>query len=286
MKQFFILLLLILVVYAWPRVPWPTGPAELRVSVLDIGQGDSIYLRLPDQEDVLIDTGADDRVLSQLGAQMPLGDREIELLILTHNHLDHIGGFLSLAKQYKINRIWLSGAIGDTVTYKKMREMIIEKKIPVTNVKAGDQLNLGETKLSILHPPSDAAGTLPKDQHAATIVTKIEFGSFCTLLTGDLNFQQEDESLAAATALHIAVDCPLLKVTHHGSSYGSSPSFLIAVKPKLAIISVGNHNLYHHPGAATLERLRQIGATLYRTDRNGTVTVTSDGTNYWTKTAR
>ncbi len=286
MKYFIIIVVAAAGLYWLGHSPIKPGPPRLTLRVMDVGQGDSIYVRLPNNDDILIDGGPDDRVLQELGRALPLGEREIELLIISHNHADHIGGLINVLQHYKVDQIWLSGAIHTTDQYLNLLKVIKEQKIPTTVVKAGSVSQRGETKLTVLHPPIDMTGQQPEDQHAATVVVKISWKDFCTLLTGDLNSDQEAAVIQAAESLHESLGCKVLKVTHHGSAYGSSVAFLNAVQPEIGIISVGRHNLYHHPAPSLLERLGQFGINIYRTDQDGTVTITTDGTNYWTKTAK
>jgi competence protein ComEC len=292
MRLFLTIFFISLTVYIWLNipiqadVPLHNSSHELVFKALDIGQGDALYLRLPSQDDILIDAGPDDRILSQLGQAMPLGDREIELLIISHNHLDHIGGLPAVLSRYKIDRVWLSGAINDTEIYKKVIETLQTNQVPITYVKAGDTTMTGEVSTVVLHPPDGMVGTNPEEQHDATVAVKFTYKDVCLIMTGDLNEAHEATILEMAQRLQISLSCPILKVSHHGSKTSSTMPFLQAVQPKVAVISVGEKNRYHHPTDEALQRLKDIGANIYRTDLNGTVTITTDGSNYWTKTAR
>lgn len=275
-------------VYLWLHSPWsPYANSNLmRFYTLDVGQGDALYIGLPHNLDIVVDTGPDDRILSQLSHYLPLGDNEIELLVLTHNHLDHIGGFQSIASHYKIDRVWLSGALDLTAQFHQLVDTIKSKNIPADIVKAGDNTQLGPVQLIVLHPVVSQVNRLPKDQHDATVALKVTYKQICMILTGDLNTDHETNLLSAAKQLKLSIRCPILKTTHHGSGSGSSSAFLQIVQPKVATISVGKHNLYHHPAPSTMERLIANGVQIFRTDQQGTVTVTTDGQNYWTKTEK
>lgn len=274
------------VVYFFGSLPKVVPPNQLTLRVLDIGQGDSLYLRLPTGEDILIDAGPNDKVLSQLGRYMPINDRVIELAIISHNHADHIGGFKAVLERYTINRLWITGAIHTTDQYLSLLSLIGEKAMPTTTVKAGDMNRIQQVELIILHPPVEMVGHQPEDQHDATIALKLQYQTFCALLTGDLNTRHEADLLAVTQSLKQSLSCPVLKVTHHGSAHGTGKELLAAVKPKVAIISAGAENRYGHPAPSLLRRLREAKATIYRTDQQGTITVTSDGRSFWTKTER
>ncbi len=265
--------------------PAQTEPL-LTMKVLDIGQGDSIYLRLPSKEDILIDGGPDDRVLTQLGQAMPFGDHQIELVIISHNHADHIGGLLAVLQRYQVKEIWLSGAIHTTDQYLQLLQLIKEKQIKTSVVKAGSLATYGGVHFLVLFPLTEMTGQQPEDQHDATVVVKVSWQQWCALLTGDLDIRHEQMIIPAAASLNESLHCPILKVTHHGSAHGTSPAFLTAVQPEVGLISVGAKNMYHHPAPSLLERLRQAQVQTYRTDTNGTVTLTTNGLRYWTKTER
>lgn len=291
MRLFLTIFLISLTVYIWLNIPIKAdaplplrnSPNELVFKTLDIGQGDALYLRLPSQDDILIDAGPDDRVLSQLGQAMPLGDREIELLIISHNHLDHIGGLPAILSRYKVERVWLSGAVNDTEIYQNVVATLQTLQIPITYVKAGDTTVTGEVTTTVLHPLEGVVGTNPQQQHDATVVVKISYKQVCMIMTGDLEAEHEASLLEVAQHLQLSLNCPILKVSHHGSKGGSTPAFLQTVQPKVAVISVGQQNRYHHPSEETLQRLTDIGAKIFRTDLNGLITITTNGSTYWTK---
>lgn len=265
---------------------YPDESTSLRISVLNIGQGDSIYFKLPSGEDVLIDAGPDDRVLAELGKQMRIGDRTIEHFIVSHNHADHIGGFDSISRLYTINQVWISGAVHTTDQYISMLQIIKEQGIPTTVVKAGDVVEYGDVKILNLHPTSDAASTQPDDQHEATLVQKVSFKNFCGIFTGDLDGAQEEEVLRSAATLNASLNCQFLKISHHGSRTGSTPALLDTVAPSLAAISLGAKNRYGHPAPEVMTRLNERNIATYRTDLNGTITVTTDGSKFWTRTEK
>jgi competence protein ComEC len=218
---------------------------------------------------------------------MPFNDRTIELLVISHFHSDHIGGFVAISQRYTIQHIWYAPTNIQSEIVHEVMHTIQSQHIPTTIIQAGQFLNDDNFRLIALHPPPNNNPPGPKaDPHDATIVFKFTYGSICILLTGDVNTKHEGYIIAAAQSLHESLYCPILKISHHGSKTGSSNVFLANAQPQLAIISVGAKNRYGHPGRETIDRLTSIGATIYRTDQNGTVTVESDGEKYWTRTEK
>lgn len=257
---------------------------QLTLKVLDVGQGDSIYIRLPSHEDIIIDGGPSDRLLAQIGLSMPITDRKIELIIVSHNHADHIGGIDAILNRYDIDEIWLSGAIHTTDQYLRLLQTIKDRGISTKVVWLGTEKQFNESKLTVVHPLSDMTGQQPDDQHHATIVFLLRFRNFCALLTGDIDTEHEATIIDMAKKQNINLACNVLKVTHHGSAYGTSQAWLDTVKPEIALIPVGNDNRYGHPAPAILQRLAGFGIPIYRTDMQGAITVTSNGQNFWTRT--
>lgn len=263
------------------------APDELlHVFALDVGQGDAIYLELPSGHDVLVDGGPGEQVLNELGEVMPFNDREIDLVIATHNHADHIGGLDDVLENYNVKEIWLTGAVHTTKSYDNWFKAVKQEEqegAKVVEVTSGRAKEFGQVKLMTLHPLDDFKGKTPKDQHDATIVTKVSFGEFDALLTGDLNEGHEQKILDVSSEI---LDSEVLKVPHHGSATGLSEQFLNAVSPKLAIISVGKGNQFGHPAQSILTKLKQHQVETMRTDEHGRVEVTSDGKTFWHKKER
>lgn len=271
-----------LISFLWLSLKSPNQKL-LVVNMLDIGQGDSIHIRLPSQHDILIDIGPDSRTVQKLDQVMPWHDRTIELLVISHNHLDHIGGLRSLIGHYQVKMIWLSGAQATTREYLTSLRAIKEAEIPIITVKAGDRSLYEQTELLLLHPISSQIDQTPHHQHNATVAAKLNYKNFCLLLTGDLEANNEQAILDWSAQQQISLDCTALKVSHHGSRNTSSQAWLERVSPTIALISAGQDNRYRHPHPETLARLNQFGTTIFRTDQDGTVTLITDGYQFWTK---
>ncbi|WP_425060258.1 hypothetical protein SCACP_09300 [Sporomusa carbonis] len=251
--------------------------APLTVKVFDVGQGDSILIRTKEQV-ALIDTGdvpAIDKLVSMLKSQ---GITTIDKLIITHPHADHIGGAAAVFDNFTVKEVYDSGQKTTTNVYKQYLTQIQKRKIPFTVVTAGMTIDLGgEAVLKVLAPEQPFISGTESDLNNNSIVAKLVYHSFSLLLTGDAEQEAEDRMLKKDAAI---LKSTLLKSGHHGSRTSSSLPFLQAVSPEAALISVGVNNDYHHPHPSTLKKYKDKKITVYRTDTDGTLTVTSDGKTY------
>lgn len=263
----------------------PKAQSDLRVYFLDVGQGDASYIKNASGQDILIDGGPDNSVLNQLDKVMNFGDREINLVILSHPHADHLTGLLEVLERYQVNEVWETGVEYPSATYAKWRKEISERQITDKIVKAGDKKELGDIKILILYPLSPLENKKIDNLNNASIVNRLDYGDFSVLFTGDAEKTVQDKLLnPPAGGKNLFAD--ILKVAHHGSENGLTESFLEAVRPAIAIISVGQNNKYGHPHQATLSLLKDLAVRIYRTDQNGTIEISSDGQNYSVKTFR
>lgn len=282
-RKWIIPILVVLAVVLWSAVAVSPG-STLDVHFVDVGQGDAIYGRLPSGEDFLIDGGPDNKVLSELGEVMPFWDREINLVVASHNHADHIRGLIDVLEKYQVKEIWLTGATHNTKTYEKFRQTIDnEKDALVKKVKAGDERELGMAKIRVLFPIESKDSLAPDDQHDATIVTRLSYGEVDYLFTGDLNEGHEQEILNSSFGI---LNSEIFKVPHHGSATGLLEEFLDAVKPKYAVIQVGANNQFGHPAPSIIRKLDDRLIPYFRTDQNGRVEISTDGKNIFVKTKR
>lgn len=252
---------------------------RLHVAVLDVGQGDAILLTGDRGGRILIDTGPDpDRVLRLLDGRVPAWDRHLALLVLTHPHEDHVGGAALLLERYRVDAIAEPGMRGPGPGYAALSAVVAARGIPDRHLARGDRITLDGAVMLVVWPlagsvPSQA----PDDGRAindASIVIDVRFGARRLLLTGDAEDDVDPQLLADGLGT-ASVD--VLKVAHHGSRTATSAALLAALRPAVAIISVGAHNLYGHPAPETLARLEAVGARTYRTDRDGTVEIETDG---------
>ena len=243
----------------------PRKFAELHF--FDVGQGDSIYLRTIEGNDVLIDGGPGDIVLSKLGRVMPFSDRKIELMILTHPHADHVAGLVEVLKRFEVDKVLVSDLFYGTETYKRFLELLEEKQVEVIRPKLGQRIFLdNQTVLDVLYPINGKFDPLPSDPNDASTLIRLSFGKINVFLTGDAG--REIESLLVS--LDIPLESEILKIGHHGSRHSSQADFIAAVDPDYAVIQVGK-NSYGHPHEEVVGALEQSDLELLRTDEQGDI---------------
>jgi len=250
---------------------------KLSVYFLDVGQGDSELLVFSNRT-ILIDAGETDmgdRVVSDLKR---LGVTRIDLLVATHPHSDHIGGMQKVLAAFPVGEVLDTGLPSSSPIYEQFLKTIDKKHIPYTLAEQGQTLDVDPAlRILVLSPPKERFGDDPNQN---SIVLRISYGTINILLTGDIGGEAEK----ALTKTGYALDAQILKVGHHGSEYSTSPAFLARVHPEVAVIEVGKDNPYGHPHDKTLKNLDHAGVSVYRTDRDGTVLVRTDGISYSVKT--
>jgi beta-lactamase superfamily II metal-dependent hydrolase len=246
---------------------------KLSAYFLDVGQGDSSLMIFGDKT-ILIDAGETDmgdRVVDDL---RELGVTRIDLLVATHPHSDHIGGMQDVLDNFPVGQVLDSGMPHGSILYERFLETIDKKNIPYKVAVRGDTIDIDPAlRIVVLSPPEKRFGD---DLNTNSIVLRISYGTINFLFTGDAGGEAETALVKSGYAL----DAQILKVGHHGSMSSGSPSFIARVHPETAIISLGQDNPYGHPHKQTVDTLNEAGATIYRTDVDGTIRVRSDGTSY------
>lgn len=255
----------------------PLLPAPLIVSYIDVGQGDSIAIQC-NSANLLIDAGPNTAVNSLLRTLKNLGIQRFDTLVATHPHEDHIGGMDRVIQDFEIGKILMPEVTTTTRTFTDLLAAIRGKGLAITHPAPGDQFSLGGATCTILAPNS---ASYP-DLNSYSIVVRLVYGDTSFLFTGDAQTDSEKEMLAH----NFTLKSDVLKVGHHGSATSTSPGFLGTVAPRYAVISVGKDNDYGHPYIGTLRNLAAVGASILRTNLNGTVAITSDGTNLTVKTEK
>lgn len=247
---------------------------KLAVNFFDVGQGDAILIRTPEQQKILIDGGPSNVVAQKLGEVLPFYDRKIDLIILTHPHADHLDGLIEVLKRYEVKKILSTGVTHTTPDYLAWLEEIKNQNVPMEIAMAGQIIDFGGgVKMEILYPAEDLVGKSVENLNDTSIVAKLIFGQTSFLFTGDAETEVEEKLISGGADLKANV----LKVGHHGSKNATSDNFLEKVQPSFAVISSGADNRFGHPNAMIIKRLENIGAEIFRTDEEGNVKMVSDG---------
>lgn len=280
-----ILLSLALVVWGASCRFTPSEQPACTFTALDVGQGDAILIQTRDHQDILVDGGPDDSVVDQLSRVLPAGDRDIELMVLTHPHADHVNGLVAVTERFTVHHVLDTGVAYHQLAYERWLQLLRHDHVPISTAQAGQQYVIGAAVFDVLWPALDLAGRPILNDNAAegggvndtSIVLKLACGGSAAMLMGDASGEIEQRILDAG----VDVRANLLKVGHHGSRFSSSDAFLKAVRPAWAVISVGEGNRYKHPHPTTLLRLEQHVAHILRTDEEGAITLITDGRGGW-----
>lgn len=271
-----LLVMLAIVVAGWrlrPEDP-PPPPSGLRLVMLDVGQGDGILLQTKAGA-VLVDEGPPEaHVATQLRA---LGVRRLAALVVTHPHRDHLGGAAEVVDSFPVGFVLDPLEPTDSLDEAALQREARERGVRVVPARVGERYDLGELHIRVLWP--DGPGLRGEDPHEHGVVLLASYGHFDALLTGD--------SESPVTLPLRPPEVELLKVAHHGSSDDGLGELLQLVRPKIALISVGEGNDYGHPAPSTMTVLTSYpGLAVYRTDEDGRITVESDGTTFSVRTER
>ncbi|MBU0581108.1 MAG: DNA internalization-related competence protein ComEC/Rec2, partial [Candidatus Margulisbacteria bacterium] len=254
-----------------------TSKLPLNITVLDVGQGDSILIDTPKHKKYLIDGGAylkGNRSTTDFLSKK--GINRLNGIILTHAHADHLDGLLPLIENIKIDWIIISGFKSNYANYKKFLYMIKKKKIPLHLTQAGQTIYLdADLPLTILHPSFPYIMDVHSPENDNSVVGRLTYKKFSILFTGDLAEAGEKRILS----LNPTLNSTLIKLGHHGSRWSSTPDFLDVIRPQAAIISCGKNNRFNHPHQELLKRLPPH-ISLYRTDLQGNILISSDGQKY------
>ena len=246
-----------------------------RVYFLNVGQGDSEYIKLRDGQDILIDGGPDQKVLEELGRVMDFNDRRIDLVVLTHPHADHLTGLIEVANRFEIGQVWESGVVYPSSVYIKWQDLLKEKNIPSDYVAFGTEksFNNNMAKFKVIYPLSNEKNLTIDNLNDSSVITELDDGKFSALFLGDAEVTTQAKFLDKLKKITV------LKVGHHGSKNGTLEDLLKITRPDIAVIEVGK-NSYGHPAASVLSLLKQYAVQIYRTDQNGTVEISTDGSTY------
>ena len=247
---------------------------SLRIDFIDVGQGDAALITSPTGKTVLVDGGPRKSARALTAFLSAHLHGPIDMVLLSHRHEDHVGGLPAAIRQFGARMFMDAVEPHDSVAYATLMRTLDAQNIPVRQATRGRAIDLGGgARLVLLGPPEPVIHGSRSDVNANSVVVRLTFGTFSALFTGDAEAPTEAWLLASGAPLQASV----LKVAHHGSQYSSGTAFVRSVAPRIAVVSVGRTNEYGHPSDETLQRLAADGASVYRTDRDGDVTIETDG---------
>ena len=263
--------------------PWAIvaarGDGRLHATFIDVGQGDAIFVRFPRGSTLLVDAGGisassafdiGDRVVAPVLREA--GVRRLDVLALTHGDPDHIGGAGSVLREFRPREVWEGIPVPRFEPLSVLREQARSLGLKWANVRTGDHTVMDDVEVVARHP-AEADWERQKVRNDDSIVLEIRWHSVSMLLTGDIG-RAVEKTLAPAIAWS---PLRVVKVPHHGSLTSSTPEFVRATTPRVVVVSAGRSNHFGHPVPEVLERYRQAGAEIFRTDRDGAVTIDTDG---------
>jgi competence protein ComEC len=273
----------LLVLMLWHPFPAEVHPGSFELTAIDVGQGDCLLVVAPDGRRMLVDSGGLPNYGGRTGAQMDIGEdvvapalwgrgiRSVDVAVVSHGHEDHLGGMASLIADFRPRELW-TGVMPDSPGWLAVRRAAERQGVKIVPLLAPASFNWGGGRLDVLAPfADDAPGEVARNNDS--LVLRLRYGRHAFLLAGDAERAVEDRMLSQEEIGRADV----LKVAHHGSRTSSTEEFLDAVSPSFGVISVGLDNSYGLPNTDVIERLESRHAAVYRTDRDGQITVLSDG---------
>ena len=258
---------------------------NLVVKMLNVGQGDAILIQTP-QQTVLIDTSDLDERDKLQRELNKAGVKTIDKVILTHPHADHIGGMDVVLNEFAVKEVYDNGMPSTSKIYLNYMKKLKAKGIVHKTLKAGDVVDFGSGASFHVFAPTESHQQegqqkgYKHDPNNESIVGKLVFGEFAMMFTGDA---EKKEETAIVAGFDTELKAQVLKAGHHGSKSSSSKEFLRVVQPETALISCGAGNDYGHPHKETMKKYKALNLKIFETDKNGTITITTDGKNYEVK---
>ena len=266
-----IFLLFLLVIY----VNGCTREKLFSVHIIDVGQGDSIFIQTLENKRILIDAGDEEAEHTVYSYLKRKGVKKIDVLIATHPDTDHIGSMDYIIDKFKISNFYMPEAKTDSEAFYNLLDSCKDKNLKIEYLTKGDVLKIdSSTSMEILSP-----STITDKNNLNSIVSLLNYKGYEFLFTGDAEKENESEILSSCNL----PDIEFLKAGHHGSSSSSTKEFVERVKPEAVAISCGYNNDYGHPHRSVLDTFRENGSVVYRTDKNGTLVFYCDENGIFTK---
>jgi len=279
---------------------WPDD--ALHVIGCDVGQGDATLVMLGSTQ-VLVDAGpASGAVLECLSGKMPFWDRTIEMVVLSHPQMDHMGGMEQVLARYRVGVLVTADSVNDIEAFWRLFELVQNEEVRVVEADRGLALKLGQMEWEILWPVDELPESFvwdmglvedgeysqvlgvqqvlevqEEDINDESVVMRLTYGEVSVLFTGDIGVQVEHELVDDGFVGEVDV----LKVAHHGSRFSTTDYFLNSAKPKIGLIYSGKNNRYGHPNDQVISRLEALGTRLMRTDKEGEVELVTDGLQWY-----
>lgn len=248
-------------------------PAKLKVSFLDIGQGDAILIQTPSKKKMLIDGGPSNIVLSRIADEVSYFTRDIDVMIETHPDADHVTGLIPVLEKYNVHTVVTSPGVGSTGVFEDLEKHIDDEGAGVHLARTGDVIDFHDGVLvKILYPPQKYI-VKKNDTNDASISVVVVYGDHTFLLTGDLASNQEGKLISAGIPKSVTV----CKAGHHGSKYSSGEQLLSYIRPEYSVISAGKDNKYGHPNPEAVGRLQKYSKEILSTIERGTISFETDG---------
>lgn len=247
-------------------------PAKLKVSFLDIGQGDAILIQTPSGHEMLIDGGPSNVVLARMSEQMNYFERDLDVVIATHGDADHVTGLIPVIEKYDVKRVVRSPIKSKTGVFEDLEARIEREGADVRIGKRGDEIDFGDGVIAYVLYPNDKISS-SADTNDASVSVVIRYGEHSFLLSGDLTSKYEAQLIGDKLPKHVTVH----KAGHHGSKTSSGEHLLTYIKPEYSVISAGKENKYGHPNPEAIARLEKYAKEILSTIDRGTITFASDG---------
>jgi competence protein ComEC len=256
---------------------------KLHIVICDVGQGGAVLIRTPNGSDILIDGGPDNSVLNCLGKHMPIWDKTIEIVILTHPHADHLAGLIDVAKRYRVLAFGNEKNKNPNDAYGELIKQLGKNQTKERLLYQNDKFIIRDgVILQTLWPTHEwisqnAMGGGSSDENGSSIIELLSYENFKAIFTGDAQASDMENINLLAGKIN------LLQVPHHGSRFGLTSEILDILKPKVAAISVGKNNKYGHPTPFILDLLKSKNIKTLRTDQVGDIEIVSDGNSFSTR---
>ncbi|MFC1656798.1 ComEC/Rec2 family competence protein [Patescibacteria group bacterium] len=255
----------------------------LKISIFDVGQGDAILIQTPNNQQILIDGGPSKSIIDKLGDELPFWDRNIDMLISTHPHADHLSGLLEVTDRYSIDQIMTLDIDYDSGEFEAWKDYLDEFSGDIIYANFGQEIQADDFVMKIIFPSKEYLQIKQDNINNLSIILKIQYNDFSMLFTGDAECEEQIQILDQD------INIDVLKVPHQGSRDAGCEEFLKKTSPEKAIISVAQDNQFGHPHTEHLELLHKLipdrpDQEIYRTDKNGDIHIYSDKNKYWIET--